>query len=74
MRGFDRIIDGEIEGVVVLALEIECMEVREWGRGARLAMTMLEGIKRLHEPVVDGIVGADLVGGGCIEPDTVGLA
>jgi hypothetical protein len=56
MRGVDRIINGEIEGVVVLAVEIECMEVRERGRGARLAMTMLEGMKRLHEPFVDGII------------------
>jgi hypothetical protein len=55
MRGIDRIIDGEIEGVIVLAVEIECMDVRERGRGARLAMTMREGMKRLHEPVVDGI-------------------
>ena len=55
MRGVDRIIDGEIEGVVVLAGEIACMDVRERGRGARLAMTMREGMKRLHEPVVDGI-------------------
>ena len=56
MRAVDRIIDGEIEGVVVLAVEIERTEVRERGRGARLAMTMLEEIKRLHEPVVDGII------------------
>jgi hypothetical protein len=56
MRGLDRIIDGEIEGVVVLAGEIACMDVRERGRGAHLAMTMREGMKRLHEPVVDGIV------------------
>jgi hypothetical protein len=56
MRGIDRIIDGEIEGVVVLAGEIACMDVRERGRGARLAMTMREGMKRLHEPVVDGII------------------
>jgi hypothetical protein len=31
------------------------MEGRERGRGARLAMTMREGIQRLYEPVVDGI-------------------
>jgi hypothetical protein len=48
MRSGDEIIDSEIEGVVVLWIEIERMEVRERGRGDRLAMTMLEGIKRLH--------------------------
>jgi hypothetical protein len=31
MHGVDRMIAGEIEGVVVLAEEMACMDVREWG-------------------------------------------
>jgi hypothetical protein len=38
MRGVDRIIDGEIEGVVVRAGEIACMDVRERGRATVLVV------------------------------------